>query len=213
VALAPFAPANMGFRVAWSAHMRPHFGAPLKGVALIAGGQRSRGEFVLTAEGIEGGGVYALSRALREGAGLVLDLCPDLTEAALAARLAARPVKESAANRLRKGARLAPVGVALVQELARPLPRDPAALAAAVKALAVPLAGPSPMDRAISTAGGVRQGALDAGLMLNALPGVFCAGEMLDWEAPTGGYLLTACLATGAWAGRAAAGWRGGTGR
>jgi uncharacterized flavoprotein (TIGR03862 family) len=208
VALAPFAPANMGFRVVWSAHMAPHFGAPVKGAALIAGAVRSRGEFVLTAQGIEGGGVYAVARALREGEGLALDLCPDLETGALADRLAARPARESLSNRLRKGARLAPVGVALAQELGRPLPRDPAALAKALKGLPVPLQGPAPMDQAISTAGGVRREALDDGLMLKALPGVFCAGEMLDWEAPTGGYLLTACLATGRWAGRAAAGWR-----
>ena len=209
VAMAPFAPANMGFRAGWSAHMRPHLGAPVKGVALTAGGLRSRGELVVTAQGIEGGGVYALARALREGAALTLDLCPDLDPDALTARLAARPAGESTANRLRKAARLAPVAVALAQEIGRPLPRDPARLAAVLKALPLPLLGPAPMDQAISTAGGIRRAALDDGLMLRALPGVFAAGEMLDWEAPTGGYLLTACLATGRWAGQAAAGWRG----
>ena len=207
VPLAPFAPANMGFRVAWSAHMAKHAGTPVKGAALTAGPLRSRGEFVVTAEGVEGGGIYALARVLREGAPLTLDLRPDLACAALATRLAARPTKETVANRLRKGARLAPVAVALVQELARPLPGDPAALAARLKALPIPLAGPAPIDDAISTAGGIRREAFDAGLMLHALPGIFAAGEMLDWEAPTGGYLLTACLSTGRWAGRAAAAW------
>jgi len=209
VALAPFRPANMGFRVAWSEHMRPHFGAPLKGVALGAGGARSRGEAVLSARGIEGGGIYAVARALREGAPLTLDLVPDRELAGVAARLAARPAGESATGRLRKALRLPPVKVALLQELGRPLPRAPGALAALLKALPVPLAGPLPMDEAISTAGGIRREAVDAELMLRALPGVFAAGEMLDWEAPTGGYLLTACLATGRHAGQAAARWAG----
>jgi len=205
VGVAPFRPANVGLDVAWSAHMARHFGMPVKGVELRAGTRRVRAEFVVSARGLEGGGVYALSRELREGAELVLDLAPDRSEAALAERLGGARGKESVGNWLRKRLGLDPVKLALLMEFGRPLPEG-AALARRVKALAVRHRGPRPMDEAISTAGGVAWGAVDAGLMLTALPGVFVAGEMLDWEAPTGGYLLTACLATGRWAGRAAAG-------
>jgi predicted flavoprotein YhiN len=133
-------------------------------------------------------------------------MLPGLTAAAVAERLATRPVKESLPNRLRKALRLAPVQVALVQEaLARGAPRD---LPALLKSLPLPLTGPRPMDEAISVAGGIMRTGVDDGLMLRASPGVFAAGEMLDWEAPTGGWLLTACLATGRHAGRAAADWR-----
>ena len=204
VALAPFQPANMGFLVDWSAHMAPYFGQPLKNIALIAGAQRVRGEAVISAQGLEGGGIYAVSRALREGAALRLDLFPDLQPGRLIDRLAARPKGESGVNSLKKlglsGARLA-----LVLECARPFPADVAARAALLKALPVPLTGPRPMDEAISTAGGIALSALTDELMLRALPGTFAAGEMLDWEAPTGGYLLTGCLATGRRAGDAAA--------
>ncbi|WP_114964823.1 TIGR03862 family flavoprotein [Alkalilacustris brevis] len=209
VALAPFQPANMGFSVNWSPHMTRHFGSPIKGVALSAGAARSRGEFVISARGLEGGGIYAISRALREGAPLMLDLAPDLSAEGVAARLAARPARESLANRLRKALGLPPAQIALLHEFARPLPPEPGALAARVKALEIRHSGPRPLDEAISTAGGIRQSAFDDTLMLRALPGVFAAGEMLDWEAPTGGYLLTACLATGRHAGRAAARWQG----
>lgn len=204
VQIAPFRPANMGFSVPWSAHMARHFGQPVKGAALCVAGRRERGEFVVSARGLEGGGIYAVSKDLREGAGLVLDLLPDQTAEAVAARLGRGRAGESVSNRLRK-AGLAPVAVALVQEWGRPLPEG-AALAALIKALPVPLAGPRPLDEAISVAGGITQAALTEGLELRALPGVFASGEMLDWEAPTGGYLLTGCLATGRWAGRAAAG-------
>ena len=205
IALAPFQPANMGFEVAWSAHMNAHFGQPVKGTRLQAGGQTLRAEFVLTRHGVEGGGIYALSRVLREGAALTLDLFPDLSAAEIAARLARQPRKLSATNRLRRALRLEGARLALVLECARPLPRDAASLAACLKALPLPLRGPRPMDEAISTAGGIPRAALDAGLMLRDWPGVFAAGEMLDWEAPTGGYLLSACLATGHWAGLHAA--------
>jgi len=201
----PFAPANCGFRHEWSAHMEPHFGAPVKAVALRAGHRETRGEFVLTRDGIEGGAVYTLSRALREGAALSLDLAPDLEAPAIAARLAAGRRGESLSNRLRKALKLDPVKRALLNELARPLPTAPEALTALVKALPLPLEGPMDMDRAISTAGGVPFDCLTPDLMLRDRPGTFVAGEMIDWEAPTGGYLLTACLATGRWAGRAAA--------
>lgn len=199
VEIAPFKPANMGFSVNWSPHMVKHFGQPVKGVALIAGARRERGEFVLSARGIEGGGIYAISRDLRDGATLHLDLMPDVPAGEIEARLARMKPGETLANRLRKLG-LAPVIVALVMEFGRTLP-----LMTAIKALPIPLTGPRPMDEAISTAGGITRAALTDDLELRALPGVFACGEMLDWEAPTGGYLLTGCWATGRWAGRAAA--------
>lgn len=209
VALAPFRPANMGLAVAWSAAMAGHFGRPVKPVALLAGGRRLRGEFVVSARGLEGGGIYAVARAVREGAALALDLAPDLAAGVIAARLARARAGESLSNRLRKAAGLDPVRLALLREFGAPLPADPAALAERIKALPVRHEGPRPLDEAISTAGGIRRAALDGALMLRAWPGVFAAGEMLDWEAPTGGYLLTACLATGRWAGRGAAAFLG----
>ena len=205
VDIADFAPANAGLRVDWSMHMRAVFGQPLKGVAFRAGPFASRSEAVISARGLEGGGIYAISRGVREGHALTIDLTPDRPVDDLAARLSRPRGKASWANHLRKALKLGPARMALLNEFGRPLPTDPAALAALIKALPVAHAGLAPLDEAISTAGGVTQGAVDEGLMLNALPGVFCAGEMLDWEAPTGGYLLTACLATGLWAGRSAA--------
>ncbi len=203
VTVAPFRPANMGFTVNWSPYMARHFGQPVKGVALIAGTQRDRGEFVVSRRGIEGGGVYAVSAAVRDGAALTLDLFPDLSEATVAARLSRAGPQDSLPNRLRK-AGLDPVRAALVQEWGRPLPTG-AALAALLKSLPVRHSGPRPIDEAISVAGGIARDSLTDGLELRACPGIFAAGEMLDWEAPTGGYLLTGCLATGLWAGRAAA--------
>jgi hypothetical protein len=198
VQVAPWQPANMGLQVDWSPHMARHFGQPVKGAALIVGPQRERGEFVVSARGLEGGGIYAISRAVREGAPLTLDLMPDVSAPDLAARLARLKPGETAANRLRKLG-LSPVAAALVMEWARGQPLT------VLKALPVRHAGPRPLDEAISTAGGITAEALTDGLELKALPGVFAAGEMLDWEAPTGGYLLTGCWATGRWAGRAAA--------
>ncbi|MCR8549317.1 TIGR03862 family flavoprotein [Salipiger sp. P9] len=205
IALAPFLPANAGLTVGWSAHMAPHFGAPLKTVAFRAGPLHSRGEAVITARGLEGGGLYPLSPALREGAALEVDLAPDLPLEEVQARLARPRSKQSLSNHLRKQLGLSSAARALLMECGRPLPGDPAALARRIKALRVPHTGLRPLDEAISTAGGVPFAALDEGLMLRARPGTFCAGEMIDWEAPTGGYLLTACLATGLWAGRHAA--------
>ncbi|MBM3614556.1 MAG: TIGR03862 family flavoprotein [Alphaproteobacteria bacterium] len=199
VKITPWQPANMGFAVNWSAHMARHYGQAIKGAALIVGPSRTRGEFVISARGVEGGGIYAVSRALRQGAGLVLDLMPDLALAEIAARLDRMKPGDSRANRLRKLG-LAPAVAALVLEWGREMD-----LAAAIKAVPARLGPPRPLDEAISVAGGVAWEAVTEGLELKALPGVFVAGEMLDWEAPTGGYLLTACLATGAWAGRAAA--------
>jgi uncharacterized flavoprotein (TIGR03862 family) len=207
VEIAPFQPANMGFRVDWSDHVARHFGAPVKGVALRkANGTWVRGEFVVSAHGVEGGGIYAVSADVRDGAPLVVDLLPDLGVEEVAARLLARPGKRTVAQHMDKALKLDPVKRALVQEFARPLPEG-SALARLIKGLEIRHAGPRPMDEAISTAGGVTRAAVDDGLMLRALPGVFVAGEMLDWEAPTGGYLITGCLATGLWSGRHAADW------
>lgn len=199
VQITPFKPANMGFAVEWSPHMAKHFGQAIKGAALIVGDRRERGEFVISARGIEGGGVYTVSRDLREGAALRLDLMSDVAAEEVAARLARMRTGESLVNRLRKLG-LSPAAVALVLEFGRSL--DPAQ---AVKSLPVRLAGPRPIDEAISTAGGVARAAVTDDLELRAVPNVFVCGEMLDWEAPTGGYLLTACWSTGRWAGRAAA--------
>lgn len=205
VGIAPFKPANMGLRLDWSTHMAPHLGQPVKGAALHAGGQVSRGEFVLSARGIEGGGVYAIAAAVRDGATLTLDLAPDHSAAELTAKLAAPRGKQSLSNHLRRVLRLDPVKLALLNEWGRPLPATPDALAARIKALPVPHLGPRPLAEAISSAGGITRDSLTGALELRALPGIFAAGEMLDWEAPTGGYLLTACFATGRHAGRAAA--------
>ncbi|MDR0808485.1 MAG: TIGR03862 family flavoprotein [Gemmobacter sp.] len=203
VSVSDFVPANMGFHMDWSAHMIRHFGQPVKGTALIVGARRERGEFVLSERGLEGGGIYAVSRELRLGAPLALDLLPDQTEAELRARLVRMKPGESAANRLRKLG-LLPAAIALVMEMARPLPAD---LAPLLKHLPIRHGGPRPLAEAISSAGGITRSSLTEGLALRALPGIFAAGEMLDWEAPTGGYLLTACWATGRHAGRAAAAW------
>ncbi|KIC35963.1 TIGR03862 family flavoprotein [Leisingera sp. ANG-M7] len=207
VEVSPFKPANAGLLVEWSKHLAPQFGQPLKGIALRAGGQVSRGEAVISQRGLEGGGIYSVCAAVREGAVLHMDLLPDLEEAEVARRLSRPRGKVSFSNHLRKALKLSPASVALLQEFGRPLPQEAQALASLIKALPVQHAGLRPMDEAISTAGGVCRDAVDGNLMLKQIPGAFCAGEMLDWEAPTGGYLLTACLATGRWAGQAAAGY------
>ena len=202
--VAPFQPANMGFAVEWSEHMGRHIGQPVKGIALSAGDMTSRGEIVISRAGIEGGGIYEVSRAVREGAALTLDLMPDIGTEELRRRLARTRGKESMSNHLRKALKWPPEKRALLMEFARPLPDD---LAPVIKALPIAHQGPLPMDQAISTAGGLRWDAVDEALMLHGRPGTFAAGEMLDWEAPTGGYLITACLATGRHAGRSAAAW------
>ena len=189
----PFAPANIGFTVDWSPQMARHFGQPVKGCALIAGAVRSRGEFVVSGRGLEGGGVYAVSRAVREGADLRLDLAPDRSLEDVRNRLARPRGKASLSNHLRKALGLSPVAIGLLMEFGRPLPEDIAPL---VKDLPLRHAGPRPMDEAISTASGLRFDAMD-GFRLLDRPGCYAAGEMLDWEAPTGGYLITGCLATG----------------
>ncbi|GFE49192.1 NAD(FAD)-utilizing dehydrogenase [Roseobacter cerasinus] len=205
IALSHFAPANVGLKIGWSSHMRKHTGVALKGVRFTAGPLSSRGEAVVSRTGLEGGGVYEVSRAVRLGQTLLVDLLPDLDMAEVEQRLGRAPAKASLSNRLRKALRLDPVKIALAQECARPLPQAPDDLARVLKGLEIRHDGLCPMDQAISVAGGVRFDALTEDLMLKARPGVFCAGEMIDWEAPTGGYLITACIATGRWAGRGAA--------
>jgi hypothetical protein len=202
VPLTPFQPANMGFVVNWSDRMHCHFGTPIKGVALHAGDTTARGEFILSAHGLEGGGIYAVSRAMREGAQLTLDLMPDLSIEQIRQRLARPRGKNTVTNHMRKVLKLDRVKLALLMEFAHPLPEDAAPL---IKALPIRHAGPRPLDQAISTAGGIRLDALDEGLMIRNHPGIWAAGEMLDWEAPTGGYLISGCLATGRWAAQHAA--------
>lgn len=201
VQLAPFAPANAGLAIDWSPHMEKHLGAALKSVAWHAGPYQSRGEATLSQHGLEGGGIYTVSRGVREGHGLILDLLPDMSVPEVLGKLTKPRGKASLANHLRKTLKMPPQQIALVQEMARPLPAGLRALARTLKELPIRHAGLRPMDEAISTAGGISFAALDEGLMLRELPGVYAAGEMLDWEAPTGGYLISACLATGRWAG------------
>ena len=207
IAIAPLQPANCGFEVeGWSAHLRDRFaGAPLKTVSLALPGSAPRkGEFVLTATGIEGSLVYALSAPIREAinrdgaATVLLDLLPDRTLAQVASALARPRGSQSMAKHLHRQLKLDGVKAALLRELTDAASfQDPQTLATAIKELPIRLVRPRPLDEAISSAGGVPFEALDANLMLQQMPGVFCAGEMLDWEAPTGGYLLTACFASG----------------
>lgn len=218
VDVAPLVPANAGFDVAWSDVLTDRFaGAALKPVTLTFDGQSVRGEVLLTRYGIEGGAVYALSAVLRdaiaaEGAATVtLDLRPDLSEATLAERLARPCGKDSMTNHLRKAGGLSPAAIAVLREIGD-VPPGVEKLARRIKAVRLKLTGIQGLDRAISTAGGVALEGLDPSLMLMARPGVFVAGEMLDWEAPTGGYLLQASLASGVVAARGAMQWRAGHG-
>lgn len=206
--LAPFQPSNTGLRVDWSEPMARVFGQPVKDVALLIAGRVVRGEFVVSAKGLEGGGVYMVTPDIRAGKALSLDLKPDWPLDKLTERLSRPRGKTSVTNWLRKSGGLDPVKIALLREFGGALPEG-AKLAALIKALPVRHDGLRPMDEAISTAGGVAWDALDDGLMLKSHPGVFVAGEMIDWEAPTGGYLITACLATGRWAGQHAARYAG----
>ena len=219
IAVSKLRPANSGFTVAWSDVFRDRFeGQPLKGVALTVGAHTVRGEAMITRSGIEGGAIYALSAELREAvvglgqARLTIALRPDLDVAALTTRLSGTRGKQSLANFLRKAAQVSPVGIGLMQEAAiasgRPLASfSPADLAVLINGIPLQLSGVAPIDRAISTAGGVTFEELDEHFMLRRLPGVFAVGEMLDWEAPTGGYLLQASFATGAAAGRGVLKW------
>ena len=201
---APFRPSNVGFDVTWSEVFAERFaGQPLKPVTMTFENQTVRGEAMLTRYGIEGGAVYALSAGLRDAverdgtAVLTVDLRPDLTVEALAGRLAKPRGKDSVTNWLRKAGGLSAPAAGLLREIPGELPTGADKLAKRIKAVRLTLTGAQGLARAISSAGGVRLDQLDEGLMLRALPGVFAAGEMLDWEAPTGGYLLQASMASG----------------
>jgi uncharacterized flavoprotein (TIGR03862 family) len=219
VRIAPLVPANCGFTVAWSEVFRDRFeGQPLKGIALSFGQRTVRGEAMITRSGIEGGAVYGLSGPLRdtllsEGrATLRIDLRPDLDRNDLVTRLSAPRGKQSLSNWLRKAVHLSQVGIGLLQEAAVACGVSLSSLsgedlAERINAVPVELTGLAPIARAISTAGGIAFDELDANFMIRRLPGTFAAGEMLDWEAPTGGYLLQASFATGAAAGRRALEW------
>ena len=203
--ITPFQPANCAFAMDWSNHMTKLFGTPIKNITLRAGDMISRGEIIISRNGIEGGGIYSVSRTLRTGVPLAIDLRPDWTVDRVETALSKPRGKDSQTNHLRKALKLDPIKIALMREVTPQLPQDAKALAKMVKCLSIKTLEPRPMDEAISTAGGIPWIRLDAGLMLMDRPGIFCAGEMIDWEAPTGGYLITACLATGRWAGLHAA--------
>jgi len=203
--ITPFQPANCAFAMDWTDHMTKFFGTPIKNITLRAGDMTSRGEIIVSRNGIEGGGIYSVSRALRTGVPLKIDLKPDWTVDRVESSLSKSRGKESQTNHLRKVLKLDPIKIALMREITPQLPQNAQELAKMVKWLSIKALEPRPMDEAISTSGGIPWNRLDAGLMLLDRPGIFCAGEMLDWEAPTGGYLITACLATGRWAGLHAA--------
>ncbi len=219
IAVAPLKPSNCGFIADFSDHFRGRFeGAPINGAAFSFGGAKLRGEAVVTRLGLEGGAIYALSPNLRDAieregvATLFVDLRPAASAAEIEAGLSGAPARQSLSNVLRKAAKLAPVGVSLLHEAARregtPLSAAaPAKLAALIKAVPLRLTAPAPIERAISSAGGVAFSEVDARFMLKNKPGVFVAGEMLDWEAPTGGYLLQGCFSTGAAAAKGALQW------
>lgn len=218
VDIAPLKPANCGFDVGWSEPFRRFAGQPIKPAILTFRDFRQRGEFIVTETGFEGSLIYAVSASLREelaaqGQAIIeLDLTPDVSLPQLTQKLARRGSRSVSSQLARLGIKGAKAG--LLREVLPPdVFHDPARLASAIKALPVTLTAPRPLAEAISTAGGVRFEALDARLMIRALPGVFCAGEMLDWEAPTGGYLLTACLASGRAAGEGVWAWWGGEGK
>jgi len=221
VEVSPLQPSNCGFDVAWSPIFAQRFdGAPVKAIAVSTLGadgltRVSRGEFIITRSGIEGGAIYALSAPLREAAArsgvaeLRLDLVPGRDAGQIAEALRRLRRGHSLSEQLRRALGLTGVKTGLLHEcLPRESMREPEALAAAIKALPLRLIRPRPLAEAISTAGGVRFSSVDNALMLRRLPGVFCAGEMLDWEAPTGGYLLTACFASGRMAANGALAWR-----
>jgi uncharacterized flavoprotein (TIGR03862 family) len=219
VDLAPLKPSNCGFVANWSDVFVARFaGQPLKSIGLSFGGQAVRGEAIITRRGLEGGGIYALSAPLRETiatgdeAILRVDLRPDTSHAMLERKLGAQRAKQSLSTWLRKATGLSPPAIGLLHEAAaaggvRISETSAADLALLIKAVPVRLIAPAPIERAISSAGGIPFSELDRHFMLHTMPGVFAAGEMLDWEAPTGGYLLQACFATGAAAGRGALAW------
>lgn len=211
VDVTPLRPANSGVTVGWSSMFAERFaGTPIKNVAVRCRDQLARGELMVTEDGLEGGAVYALSRRLhdqidhRGGAVLHVDLLPDLDADGVRARLARRRPKDSRSTVLRRSLGLAPVAAGLLREATdNRVPVDDEALAAVVKDVVVQVTGSAPMDRAISTAGGVALEEVDEGFMLLRRPGTHVVGEMLDWDAPTGGYLLQATFSTAVVAARA----------
>jgi uncharacterized flavoprotein (TIGR03862 family) len=215
VVIAPLRAANCGFDVKWSVNFWERFeGAPVKAVAATSAAGTSQGEFVISSHGVEGSLIYAHAAMLRDAleqtgrASLTLDLAPGRSVDRLASDLARQPARLSFSNRIRKATGLDSIKAALLRECAPEIVKASARdIARCIKALDVPLVSPRPIAEAISTAGGVTWDAMDGHFMLKALPGVFVAGEMLDWEAPTGGYLLTACLATGRAAAYGMSGW------
>jgi uncharacterized flavoprotein (TIGR03862 family) len=203
VTLKQLVASNVGANVNWSEHVRArHLGEPLKRIMLSVGEQRMRGELVITARGLEGGAVYALGPALREAlvhgpVTVHIDLRADISIADLTTRLSAPRGKDSLSNFIRKRAGITATAIAVLREAHHAnLPGDPEGLATAIKSVPLIVTGLGDLDRAISSAGGISWDALDAHLMLRAKPGVFVAGEMIDWDAPTGGYLLQATLST-----------------
>ncbi len=200
IAVNPFKPANSRFLVNWSKLFRERFsGTPVKNVALTYAGHRVPGEVMISQEGIEGGAIYALSRGMREHPGhpLHIDLRPDLKVEVLAERLSRPRAKDTQTNFLRKVAGLSPVAISLLRETGNAMD------AAGIKAVAVQILRPAGIARAISSAGGIALSELDENFQLKKMPGVYAVGEMLDWEAPTGGYLLQACFSTAVSAARA----------
>ena len=197
-----FQPSNCSFLVSWSLKMSKYFGEPIKSIKLDAGHQSSRGEIMISKEGIEGGGIYPLSSALKKDLELKLDLLPDWSLEKISRLLTLPRGKASYSNILRKRLKLEPIKQAILREFAMDAFGDPTLLAKNIKSLRIPLNGTGPIQTAISTTGGMKLGSIDESFMLRSHPGVFCAGEMLDWDAPTGGYLLTTCMATGRMAGK-----------
>ena len=202
--LESFQASNCSFMVKWSIKMSKYFGQPLKSIKLSAGSQSSRGEIIISQKGIEGGGIYSLSAQLKKGEDLILDLLPDWDNDKILKLLTMPWGKSSSSNVLRKRLKLEPVKQAILREFAMDVFKEPALLTKSIKSLKIPLNGTGPIQTAISTSGGVKMSSIDENFMLRGRPGVFCAGEMLDWDAPTGGYLITTCLATGRMAGKRA---------
>lgn len=215
VQVTPCRPANAGLRISWSEHFREKFaGTPLKSVAMRWQDRLSRGDGIISTYGMEGGLVYPLSSAIAAATAegqigtIMLDLRPDMTEVQITGRLGTLRPSDSLSTGLKRSLALAPVAISLLREVSRYLPRDPAALATLIKHLPLSVTGTEGLGRAISSAGGVRWDEINAQFMLKRLPGVFVAGEMLDWDAPTGGYLLQASIATGVSAAQGLLDWR-----
>jgi uncharacterized flavoprotein (TIGR03862 family) len=214
VDIVPFCPSNCGVNIKWTDLYRERFaGTPIKNIALSVSDETMRGEAMITAHGLEGGAVYALARPLRDAlqsgapANVSVDLRPNQTIEAITERLKKVRKGQSLSNMLKKSVKLTPAAIGLMREAGIDLPREPAALAALIKALPLSVQSQRGLDRAISSAGGIARDAVDENLMLKAVPGIFVAGEMLDWEAPTGGYLLQACFSTGVAAGEGIEDW------